>query len=194
MVLSVHMDASYLSKPSAYTYQQKFKPRAAKDNAAIAIVSEESADYNIDESTPTLSNVDQQNLVSIYYVHLGVPPNQEWNGEGGRVSKIVSVLSYIKNQRRRVKEVIANYLFTTFVVGNYNPQRKSCTNATAIEDKGHIQQMVCNYIESGVSLTETQLLVNIWCIKHGELTVTCYLIPNQVLHPSQIKLSRIHTK
>jgi hypothetical protein len=33
--------------------------------------------------------------------------------------------------------------------------------------------MVCDYIESGISLTEAQLLVNIWCIKHGELTVTC---------------------
>ena len=51
-----------------------------------------------------------------------------------------------------MKEVIANYLFTTFVVGNYNPQRKSCTNANTIEDRGYIKQIVCNDIESRVSL------------------------------------------
>jgi hypothetical protein len=101
-----------------------------------------------------------------------MPPPEEWNGEGGTVSKIVRALSYGKDQRRKVKEFIANYHFTILVGGEYNPQRKSCTNTTAIKDRSCIQQMVCDYIESGVSLTEAQLLVNIWCIKHGERTVT----------------------
>ena len=88
------------------------------------------------------------------------------------MSKIVRALSYGKDQRRRVKEVITDYHFTILVGGEYNPQRKSRTNTTAIEDGSHVQQLVCNYIESGVSLTGAQLLINIWCIKHGERTVT----------------------
>jgi hypothetical protein len=59
--------------------------------------------------------------------------------------------------KSRMKEVIANYHFTILVGGEYNPQRKSCTNANAIKDRSHVQQMVCDYIESGVSLTEAQL-------------------------------------
>jgi hypothetical protein len=47
------------SKMSAYTYQQKLESRAAKVNATVAIILEEFADYNIDESTPTLSKADQ---------------------------------------------------------------------------------------------------------------------------------------
>jgi hypothetical protein len=124
------------------------------------------------KEAPTLSEADQQNLVSLYYVHIRAPPPEEWNGEGGTVSKIVRALSYGKEQRRRVKEVIANYYFTILIGGEYNPQRKSRTNATAIKDRSHVQQMVCNCIKSGVSLMAAQILVNTWCIKHGERTVT----------------------
>ncbi len=157
-----------------YTYQPKAKPRASKVNAATAIISNSShADSKTDVEGPTLSIVDQRNFVSLYYFHLGAPPPEEWNGEGGTVSKIVRALSYGKDQHRRVKEVITDYHFTILVGGKYNPQRKSRTNhTTAIEDGSHVQQLVCNYIESGVSLTEAQLLINIWCIKHGECTVT----------------------
>ncbi len=88
------------------------------------------------------------------------------------MSKIVRALSYSKDPHRRVKEVITNYNFTILVGGKYNPQRKSCINATAIEDRSHVQQMVCNYIESGVSLTEAQPLVSMWHVKHGERTLT----------------------
>ncbi len=126
----------------------------AKANAEVAIVSNSPsyADSNTDEEAPALSIADQQNLISLYYVYIGVPPPEKWNGEGGTVSKIVRALSYGKNQQRRVKEVIGNYHFTILIGGEYNPQRKSCTNATAIKDISHIQQMVCDYIESGVSL------------------------------------------
>ena len=102
-----------------------------------------------------------------------MPPLEEWNGEDGTVSKIVRASSHGEDQRRRVKEVIADYHFTILVGGEYNLQRKSRTTTTAIKDKSHIQQLVCNHIKSGVNLTEAQLLVNIWCIKHGEGTVTC---------------------
>ena len=163
-----------------YTYQPKAKPRASKVNAATAIVSNSShADSKTDVEGPTLSIVDQQNLISLYYIHLGVPPPEEWNGEGKTMSKIVRALSYGKDQCRRVKEVIADYQFTILVGGKYNPQRKSRTNhTTAIEDGSHVQQLVCDYIESGVSLTEAQLLIHIWCIKHGERTVMGWLVGN----------------
>jgi hypothetical protein len=146
----------------------------AKANAAVAIISNSPlfADSNTNEEAPTLSCADQQNLISLYYVHIGAPPPEEWNGEGRTMSKIERALSYGKEQRRKVKEVIEKYHFTILVGGKYNPQRKSCTNATVIEDRSHVQQMVCDYIESGVSLTEAQLLVNIWCYKHGERTMT----------------------
>jgi len=121
----------------------------------------------------SLLHAEERNLISLYYVHLGAPPPKEWNGVGGTVSKIVSALSYSKFQRRRVKEIIANYHFTTLVGGVYDPQRKSCSNLTAIEDGGPIHQMICNYIESGVSYTEAQLLVNIWCVKNEKPIVTC---------------------
>ena len=80
-------------KKSDYTYQPKAKPRAAKVNAATAIVSNSShADSKTDVEAPTLSSADQRNLISLYYVHLGAPPPEEWNGEGGTVSKIVRAL------------------------------------------------------------------------------------------------------
>ena len=151
-----------------YTYQPKAKPRASKVNAATAI---ESNSLHTDSKTnvegPTLSSADQRNLISLYSIHLVSPPPEEWNGEGRTVSKIVRALSYGKDQCRRVKEVIADYHFTILVGGEYNPQRKSRTNTTAIEDGSHVQQLVCDYIESGVSLMEAQLLINIWCIKHN---------------------------
>jgi phage terminase small subunit len=171
-----HKDGKSKGKmKSAYTYQKQLKPRAAKVNAAIAIESEEQTtdSNNDDESNAlSLSQADERHLISLYYVHLGAPPPEEWNGVGGTVSKIVSALSYSKFQRRRVKEIIANYHFTTLVGGVYDPQRKHRSNPTAIEDGGPIQQMICDYIESGVSYTEAQLLVNIWCVKNDKLTVT----------------------
>ncbi len=147
----------------------------AKANAAVTIVSNSPsyADSDTNEEAPTILRADQRNLISFYYIHIGTPPPEEWNGEGGTVSKIVRALSSGKEQHRRVKEVIANYHFTILIGGKYNPQRKSCTNATAIEVRSHVQQMACNYIKSGVSLMEAQLFVNIWCIKHDECTVTC---------------------
>ncbi len=82
----------------------------AKANAAVAIVSGSSlfADSNTNEEAPTLSCANQRNLNFLYYVHIGAPPPpEEWNGEGGTMSKIVRVLSYGKEQCRKVKEVIA---------------------------------------------------------------------------------------
>jgi hypothetical protein len=59
---------------SAYTYKKKMTPRAAKVNAADAIISEESAGHYTDESVaPTLSKADESSLISLYYVHLGAP-------------------------------------------------------------------------------------------------------------------------
>ena len=127
----------------------------AKVNAAFVIISNSSyTDSKTDAKASTLSEADKCTLISLFYIHLGAPPPEEWNGEGGTVSKIVRALSCGKDQCRRVKEVITNYHFTILVGGEYNPQRKSCTNGTAIKDRSHVQQMVCDYIESGVSLTE----------------------------------------
>ncbi len=100
-----------------YTYKPKGKPQEAKVNAAVSISSSTSAN----EVTPTLSEADQRNLISLYYVDLGAPPPEQWNGEGGTVSEIVRALSYGKDQGRRGKEVIANYHFTILVGGEYNP-------------------------------------------------------------------------
>jgi len=166
-------------KKGDYTCQPKAKPRASKVNAATTIISNSShTDSETDVEGPNLSSADQRNLISLYYIHLVAPPPEEWNGEGRTVSKIVRALSYGKDQRRRVKEVIADYHFTNLVGGEYNPQRKSRTNTTAIEDESHIQHLVCDYIESGVSLTKAQLLIHIWCIKHGERTVMGRLVGN----------------
>jgi hypothetical protein len=140
---------------------------SSKVNAAVSISNTTSADSKTNEEAPP-SEADQGNLISLYYIYLGAPPPKEWNGEGRTVSEIVrGALRYGKDQRMRVKEVITNYHFTILVGVEYNPQRKSNTNATAIKDRSHVQQMVCNYIE-----TEAQLLV-IWCIKYGEHTMTC---------------------
>ena len=121
------------SNEADYTYQQK-QPQTAKVNAAVVIVLNSSTDSKTNESAPTLSEADQQDLISLYYVYFGAPSSEEWNSEGGTVSKIVRALSYGKDQHRRVKEVITNYHFTIFIGGEYTPQRKFCTNATAIKD------------------------------------------------------------
>ncbi len=78
-------------KKGDYTYQPKGKPRVAKANAAVAILSNSPlhADSNTNEEAPTLSSADQRNLISLYYIHIRVPSPEEWNGEGGTMSKVV---------------------------------------------------------------------------------------------------------
>ncbi len=81
-----------------YTYQPKGKPRVVKANAGVAIVSDSPlyADSDTDEEALTLSSIDQRNLISLYYLHIGVPPPEEWNGEGRTMSEIVRALSMMK--------------------------------------------------------------------------------------------------
>jgi hypothetical protein len=127
------------SNEADYTYQQK-QPQTAKVNAAVVIVLNSSTDSKTNESAPTLSEADQQDLISLYYVYFGAPSSEEWNSEGGTVSKIVRALSYSTDQRRRVKDIITNYHITILVGGKYNPQRKSGKNATTIKGSSHFQQ------------------------------------------------------
>ena len=77
------------------------------------------------------------------------------------------------NQRRRVKEVIANYHHNAIMgLEPFKHNRKRHPNTTAIAEGSQVQQLVCDYIESGVSVTEATMMINRWCIKNDMLTVT----------------------
>ena len=89
------------------------------------------------------------------------------------MSKIVKTLGYTVNQRRRVKGVIANYHHNAIMsLESFDHSRKHRPNTTAIAEGSQVQQLVCDYIESGVSLTEATMMINWWCIKNDMLTVT----------------------
>ena len=82
-------------------------------------------------------------------------------------------LGYTVNERRWVKEIIANYHHAALMgMEPFNYNRKRRQNTTAIAKGIQVQQLVCDYIESGVSLMEATMMINQWCIKNGMLTVT----------------------
>ena len=89
------------------------------------------------------------------------------------MSKIVKTLRNTVKQRMWVKEVIANYHHNAIMgLGLFDHNRKHHPNTTAIAKGSQIQQLVCDYIESGVNLTEATMMINWWCIQNDMLTVT----------------------
>ena len=53
----------------------------------------------------------------------------------------------------------------------YDPRRVTWEGTTFIKEGSKEQQLVADYRERGLSLTETTMLINRWCIKNGHKTV-----------------------
>ena len=78
-----------------------------------------------------------------------------------------------KSEHKKVLRVIAKtHHYLTF--GEvYNLRRAMHEGTTFIKEGSKEQQLVNGYREQGLSLTETTMLINCWCVKNGHTTVCC---------------------
>jgi hypothetical protein len=116
---------------------------------------------------------DLHQLISLYYLRiLHAPPPEDWHGEGGTVSEICDGLKMQSDQRRRVRKVIEETHQALLSGKSYDPTKALRAGTTAIKDGTKEQQLVADYRERGLSLTETTMLVNRWCVRNGHESVT----------------------
>ena len=98
---------------AAYRYEKKPSSRSSRKRKAgrarkTKLVSVEDFDWLDGFDFVEVSQSDQRRLISLFYLDvLKAPPPEEWRGEGGTVSQIVSALNLTKDQRKKVIRVIA---------------------------------------------------------------------------------------
>jgi len=157
-------------KKSAYKYQRtRKKSNKGRKAKHAANFDEDLFDFDVVD----VSHADQRRLINLFYLHvLRAPPPEEWRGEGGTMSQIVKAMKMNKNQRKKVLRVIAQTHHCLTVGEVYDSKRAFRAGTTFIKDGSKEQQLVADYRERGLSLTETTMLVNRWCVANGRETVT----------------------
>ena len=159
------------SMKAKYTYQATVKPRAAKLSVNVAITAL-SADTSSNQTVVKLNIEEERKLVHLYYIKIGSPPPEDWRGEGGAISRIIAALEMTANERRKVERVIHKTYHSLRNGEIYDESRSSRQNETAIADGSKIQQLVADYRETGLSYSETTMVINVYCIEKILPTVT----------------------
>jgi hypothetical protein len=75
------------------------------------------------------------------------------------------------DQRRRVSKVIKEPHQSLLRGESYDPTKALRAGTTAIKDGSMEQQLVADYRERGLSLTETTMLINRWCVRNGRKSI-----------------------
>jgi hypothetical protein len=105
--------------------------------------------------------LDEENvrkLVSLFYIKIGAPPPDEWQGRGGLISKTMNALnmSVLADERRKVERIITKTYHSLLCGEEYDEGRKSRKNLTAIADGNKIQQLVADTERLGSALVRQQ--------------------------------------
>ena len=150
------------SKKSKFTYQATVKPHAAKQSANVAITAL-SADTSSNQTVVKLNIEEERKLVHLYYIKIGSPPPEDWRGKGGAISRIIAALEITANERRKVERVIHTTYHSLRNGKIYDESRSSRQNETAIADGSKIQQLVVDYRGTGLSYSETMMVINLYC-------------------------------
>ncbi len=114
---------------------------------------------------------DKYKLISLFYLHIGAPPPEDWYGKGGTISRTVESLEMTIEERRKVETVISDTYQSLRQEKVFDEGRISQKNKTAIADGSKIQQLVADYRESGLSFSKTTFLINIYCVENDLLTI-----------------------
>ena len=108
---------------------------------------------------------EERKLVHIYYIKIGSPPPEDWCGKGGAITRIIAALEMTANECRKVERVIHKTYHSLRNGEIYDKSKSSQQNETAIVDGSNIQQLVADYRETGLSYSETMMVINLSCIE-----------------------------
>ncbi len=75
-----------------YICKATLKPHAAKTNANVEIAKVVLDNASSNGYVVKLDEENVQNLVSLFYIKIGAPPPDEWQGRGGMISKTMNAL------------------------------------------------------------------------------------------------------
>jgi hypothetical protein len=115
---------------------------------------------------------EEQKLVHLYYIKIGSPPPEDWHGKGRAISRIIAGLEMTANERRKVERVIHKTYHSLRNGKIYDEIRSSQQNEMAIVDGSKIQQLIADYRETGLSYSETAMVINLYCIEKSLPTIT----------------------
>ena len=134
-------------------------------------MSKDTYTFENDSVAKKLCEKDVRKLIHLFYVKVGCPQPEVWNGVGGTILETIKSLAMSADERRKVKQVITDTYHSLCGGEDYNKGRASRETITEIADGSKIQQLVANYRERGLSYSQTTLMINMYCKKNNLRTV-----------------------
>ncbi len=158
-----------------YMYHATIKPCQAKTNA-VATISALLANTSCTQNVVKLVIEDVWKLIHLYYIKIGAPLPEDWHGKCGTIWRTIAALEMTANKHRKVETVIHSTYHSLRNGKIFNESRSLRQNEMAIANGSKIQQLVVDCRETGLSYSETMMVINIYCIENNIPTFTCSAI------------------